>query len=347
MTVRVGTVLSVRDWEPGLVAAAHDSALVRIVVRAFRPQDLDVHLDAMDVVVVGGDTAWLTPVHVRTWKSAGVAVLGVVPAGDRPAADLLASGGADEVVPDSIPIDALVQAIRFIQPGRVLADAASGGRTVGVTGTRGAPGCTEVAVAYAASVADDGSALLIDADVEAPAVAIRLGLAPRPDLLDAIDGVRSEAMLDPVAVHTVGPLGVVVGPHRGAADDVRPSHVESVIRAARQRYDTTIVDLGTSEVGRALVEDLDATILVADASALGIVRAARLVERWMGPAPALVLNRVDPSARERSIEAARRWTGLEPAVVVRDRRAVRRAACSARAPDRRFARAVGRLGWVS
>lgn len=347
MTTRIATVLSVREWEPALVAAARDSASVRIMVRAFQPSDIDQYIEDVDVVVVGGDTAWVTPAHVRGWRSAGVAVIGVVPAGDRPAEDLLVTGGADEVVPDSIAVDALVQAIRFVAPHAPPPSTNGTGRRIAVVGARGAPGCTEVAVAYASAVAVDTSCVLLDLDVDAPSVAVRLGLDPRPDLEDVIDSVHDDGSIDPSCVHHVGKLAVVTGPHRGAGGEHRLSHLEGVVRASALRWHTVVADLGASTISRPMLEQVDEAILVVDASALGIVRAARLVDEWMGPAPALVLNRVDPASRQQTIEATRKWTGLDPAVVVADRRAVRRAACSARAPDRRFARTVGQLGRAS
>lgn len=344
MTLRIATVLSVREWEASLVAAARESATFRIIVRAFQPSDIDRYLDDLDVVVVGGDTAWLTPAHIRSWRGRGIGVLGVAPNGDRPAADLLASGGVNEVVPDSIATEALVHAIRFVAPEATAPATEAPGRTIAVVGARGAPGCTEVALAYAVDVATDMSCLLIDLDLEAPSIAVRLGLDPRPDLADAIDSVQQDGAIEASCTHHVGRLAVITGPHRAAAGELRATHLEGVVRAATNRWQSVVIDLGSSDSSRPMLELVDDVILVVDGSALGIVRAARLVEDWMGPAPALVLNRVDAAHREHTVAAARRWTGLEPSIVLPDRRAVRRAACSARAPERRFARSVARLG---
>ncbi|HSJ72497.1 MAG TPA: hypothetical protein VLA29_12715 [Acidimicrobiia bacterium] len=343
MTVRVATILSSRDWEPNLVAHARDSVAVRIVVRAFQPRDIEDRIEGIDVVVAGGEISWVTPAHIRAWKASGLGVLGVVPAGDAPARDLLLAGGSDDVVPDTIDIGALVQAIRFVAPESSVARSDTAGTVIGVLGARGAPGSTEVAISFALATAERRSTVLIDADVEAPSVAIRLGLPPRPDITDAADEVRQDGSVPLGAVHSVGSLAVIVGSHRPGEALFRDIHLESVIRAARNRWRTVIVDIGASRMASSVVGDLDDAILVVDASALGIVRAARLADGWMGPAPALVLNRVTPSNRAQSVEAVRRWTGLDPAVIVHDRPAVRKASCSARLPERRFAQAVGRL----
>jgi hypothetical protein len=75
-----------------------------------------------------------------------------------------------------------------------------------------------------------------------------------------------------------------------------------------------------------------------------VVRAAQITSEWLGPQPTLVLNRVDQRDRTQVVEAARRWTGLEPAAVVLERKQVRRATVSARMPDRQFTRAIASVG---
>ena len=53
MTPRVATVLSARDWESGLVALARDTAEVRLVLRAYRPEEVEEEAHRLDVVVAG------------------------------------------------------------------------------------------------------------------------------------------------------------------------------------------------------------------------------------------------------------------------------------------------------
>ena len=344
MTIAVATVLSAREWEPGLVAHARTNGAIRVVVRAFQPQDIERHIDDVDVIVVGGEVSWVTPASLASWRSRGVGIVGVVPEGDRPAHQLLALGGADEVVPESMDPVAIVQAIRFVAPRAARETSEGRGSVVGVVGARGAPGCTEVAISYAMAHSSDRATVLVDADLEAPSIAIRLGLRPRPDLSDAADHIRSEGVIDGAHIHAMRDLDVIVGSHRPEEMTLAPRLVDEVLRYLPSRWDLGVVDLGASVTALGHLESVDEAILVVDASALGIVRAARLVEQWIGPAPALVLNRVMPATRAQSIEAVRTWTGLEPAVVVADRPRVRRAACSASAPERRFSRAVARLG---
>ena len=139
----------------------------------------------IDVVVAGGEVAWVTPHQIATWRRLGFAVIGIHPPGDAPAASLLELGGASEVLPDNVDVVALVQAIRFVAPLEQSVVSGDRGRVTAVVGARGAPGCTEVACAYAVTQAGRFKTLLIDADLTGPALAVRLGVTPRPDITDA------------------------------------------------------------------------------------------------------------------------------------------------------------------
>jgi Flp pilus assembly CpaE family ATPase len=120
--------------------------------------------------------------------------------------------------------------------------------------------------------------------------------------------------------------------------------IAGVVGAAASQFDNVVLDTGALISGSVLIEESDSVLLVVDASAIGVVRAAQITSRWMGPQPTLILNRVDPRGRSQVIEAARRWTGLEPAAVVPERRQVRRITAAARMPDRRFTNALSAVG---
>jgi MinD superfamily P-loop ATPase len=340
MTLRVATVLSARDWEPMLVAAARETAAIRLVLRAYEPNEIRIRAGDIDVVVAGGETTWVTPAQITAWRRAGLGVVGMYPAGDRPARDLLHAAGADEVVSDDVPTEGLIQTIRFLGPAAPTAEAPSIGQTVAVTGPRGAPGRTEVALALAWNWAKRHRTILLDADTAAPAVAVRLGIAPRPDLTDAADRVRSDGRILPEVLHTAGGFSVIVGSDRPGEAPLRNGMAEDVAEAATSVFDVVILDLGAAEHGVPLLKRADHAVLVVDASAVGLVRSARLVDQWAGPPPALVVNRVPSGAAQEITRAARRWTGLEPAALIPDRGKVRAAARAARPPDRGFRRAL-------
>jgi MinD superfamily P-loop ATPase len=343
VTLRVATVLSAREWEANLVAEARRTAAVRLVLRAYQPGDVDERLDELDVVVAGAETSWVTPARIATWRRRGVRVVGIHPEGDRPGRDLLRAAGADEVLDDTVPVDAILQTIRFLAPPTAPGAEDVGGAVVAVTGPRGAPGRTEVALALASRWARKRRTILIDLDLDAPALAIRLGLSPRPDLTDAADRVRETGAIPAGTARAVGRLHVVVGSHRPGEPSLRRALVEDVVEAAAAAYPVVVLDAGETDPDDPILKRADHAVLVVDAGALGIVRAARAVAEWSGPPPALVLNRVGRGRTDEATVAARRWTGLDPAAFVPDHRAIAEATRHAGPPDRRLDRALSRL----
>jgi Flp pilus assembly CpaE family ATPase len=116
--------------------------------------------------------------------------------------------------------------------------------------------------------------------------------------------------------------------------------VEDVVEVATSQYDTAVLDLGAAPPDDRILKRADQAILVVDGSAVGVVRAARLVAEWSGPPPQIVVNRAARHEHDQLIEAVLRWTGIEPVAVIDDRRSVRTAALRARHPDRQFRRAL-------
>jgi MinD-like ATPase involved in chromosome partitioning or flagellar assembly len=340
MTVRVATVLSAQEWEPRLVSHARETAELRIVLRAFQPDEIEERSDDIDIVVAGAEVSWVTPAQISAWRHMGLSVLGVHPRGDVPAATLLRTAGVDELVPDDTDAESLITAIRFLAPRAEGDDEGPTGSTVAVIGARGAPGTTEVALGLALNAAEAGPAILIDLDLDAPSIAIRLGLPPRPDITDLADQVRATGVIDTDAVHSIGSLDVVTGSHRVGEGALRPAMVEDVIEVATFRYDTVVLDLGAASPDDRNLKRADQAVLVVDGSAVGVVRAARLVTEWSGPPPDVVVNRGTRHERDQLIEAVIHWTGIEPVAVIEDRRAIRTAALSARLPDRVFCKAL-------
>jgi hypothetical protein len=162
MTLRVATVLSAREWESRLVAAARATAAIRLVLRAYLPDEVLERGADLDVVVVGSETPWASAVRLRSWSRAGLLVVGVHPAGDRPASVRLAE--ADLVLPDDLPAETMLREIRLLEPAALRPD--PGYPTVAVTGARGAPGRTEVALGIAWLLSGEGPATLVDADLD-------------------------------------------------------------------------------------------------------------------------------------------------------------------------------------
>jgi len=343
VTVRVATVLSAQEWEPRLVSHARETAELRIVLRAFQPHEIEERRDEIDIVVAGAEVAWVTPAQIATWQHMGLNVLGIHARGDAPAAAMFERAGVDELATDDTDAESLITAIRFLAPRTEQEAGGDTGSTLAVIGARGAPGTTEVALAMAFNATATGASILIDLDLDAPAVAIRLGLTPRPDITDLADQVRATGSIDEDALHRVGDLDVVTGSHRIGESVVRPTMVEDVIEVATFHYDNVVLDLGAAPPDDRILKRADAAVLVVDGSAVGVVRAARLVTEWSGPPPRIVINRAARHERDQLVEAVLHWTGLEPVAVIEDRRSVRSAALAARLPDRHLCRALDRV----
>jgi len=336
MTTRVATVLSARDWEPDLVAEAREHASLRIVLRAYRPEEIDQFAGDVDVVVAGVETSWVTPGLIAGWRRKGLHVIGIHPVGDLPGAELLSIGGVDECLADSTPVASLVQSIQFVAASLERPVPEQLGRSVVVVGNRGGPGATEVSLAVAHNEGRRRSTVIIDGDVAGPALAVRLGVAPRPDVTDAVDSVRAGGIIEPDAFRRIHGIDVIVGSHRPGEPLLSDHHLEDVMDAALAQWDTVVVDAGLVSAESTLVKRADEAIIVADGTATGLVRLAQLVAGWAGPPPVIVANRVGRGDGAQVTEAVREWTGLEPSAVVPWRRSIHTAARTARPPDRRL-----------
>jgi len=328
--LRVATVLSAREWEARLVASARDSALVKLVLRAFLPDEVTSQADGIDVVVAGAETPWVTATRVAAWRRLGLRVVGLHAPSDRPAAERLEAGGADLVMCDDLDADLIVREIRLLDVESRELEARSG-RLIAVTGVPGAPGVTEVAVAIAWNEAGGGQSVLLDGNLAAPSVAVRLGLSPRPDLVDLIDASLGSAVpsIDPFP--RLGRLSVVPGALRSRDPGIRSDAVVDVVVALATDH-TVVADSGTWPNSGAVLREADAAVVVASGTPTSIVRLARLAEGWTGPTPHLVINGVALSRSADVVAAARRWSGLEPFAVIPRSRRVLSAASTGIAP---------------
>ncbi|MEK7252418.1 MAG: hypothetical protein AAB198_04085 [Actinomycetota bacterium] len=330
MNLRVATVLSAREWESRLVAAARTSASVRLVLRAFLPDEVIEHSHELDVVVVGSETPWVSTARLAAWVRAGIRVVGIHPMGDRPAADRLASAGVDLVLSDDLPAETILREIRLLEPAAERSDPSH--PLVAVTSGGGAPGRTEIALALAWTLAGRARCTLVDADLTAPGLAVRLGIPPRPDLADAVDAVHETGTVPDHLLHPAGRLRIVTGSHRSGEPPLRPEPVFDVIDALRVTT-PVVADTGGWPNGAEIVKAATTAIVVVDASPTGIVRTAALLGEWAGPPPRLVLNRVEPGHAAEAVAATRRWTGLDPVALVGFRRGVMRTSRRGDRPD--------------
>ncbi len=284
MTIPVATVIGGRPWEAELVATARNTGLARIVARCVDPADVTRASPPARVVVVGSETPWLTPAVVRTWRHRGLAVVGVHPPSDRPGRRLLAEGGCDLIVGDDRPALEILGELAAVAPPppRPTVD------IVAVTGPRGAPGRTEVALALAWVLGGRAPTVLAECDFEGRALGLRLALAP------ATAGMRLDR---------VGPIDVLhLAPGAGPLSE---SLLARTLATAGERFEHVVTD-----VGPRIPTGSGPTILVTTPAPVLLVRTAAMLHRWEGPPPLLVANRVGGTS---DLRAVRRATGLEPA----------------------------------
>ena len=306
---RIATVLSAREWEPNLVDAARRDPTVRVVRRAYEPQDLE-RAAPLDIVVVGAETSWITSSRIRSIRRSGTKVVGVYPSGDRPGHELLRRGGVDVALPDSTPAEDLLSAASMVAADSL--PSIQTGRLISVTGPRGAPGRTEVAIALAQAIAPRTPTAIVDLDLDAPGVAFRLGLGPGPGLVDIVDAARSGDR--ELKSNSIGPgeLTVVGGSGLPSTGSAATFNTAELLDTVLTSFALSIADVGPWRIDNPTLSTSDATVLVCDAHPTSLIRAARLVHDWEGPVPYLVLNRAGSPPDETTLRTARRALGLEP-----------------------------------
>ena len=191
---------------------AKETAEVRLVLRAYRPEEVEEEAHRLDVVVAGAETTWVTPARIAAWRHRGLRVVGIFPCGDGPARQRLVAGGADEVLPDDTPAGEVVRTIRLLRPAAAVVAASPTARVMVVTGPPGAPGRTEVALALAWQWAARRRTLLLDLDLGGPGPggAPRPAAPPRPDRRRR-GGARDRGAARPGPIVECGPLGLIVG----------------------------------------------------------------------------------------------------------------------------------------
>lgn len=343
--LRVATVLSAREWEARLVAVARDTAAVKLVLRAFLPDEVSTHAASIDVVVAGAETPWVTPTRVAAWRRLGLRVVGLHARTDRPAAERLTAGGADLVLADDLEADQIVREIRLLDLAGEPAEGRNGSMIV-VTGVSGGIGITEVALALAWNESGRGRTVLLDGDLASPSIAVRLGLRPRPDLCDVVDaslGNGIEPTLD--RMPSMGRLTVIPGAIRPFDTGLRIESVVDIAEAVAAEK-AVVIDAGEWPTSRSLVREADQVVVVVPSTPVGVVRLARLVESWAGPQPELVVNAV--TGREGGIAASvRRWSGLDPTALIPLSDRIRRSGASGAPPHRSIRRRLRDVGSTS
>lgn len=277
MRPSIATVIG-PGWEPRLVAHARNSGLARLVGRCCDPSALADVASRADTVYIGSDVSWLVDTDLRHLNNR-TRLIGV--AADAPGERLLDRAGVSEIVDASTPPSGLLS-LALAETER------SRRKLIEVTGPRGAPGRSEVALALAFAT----NGCLVEADRPGPSLGLRMALPPTRQ--------RTPVDLDDAVF-----CPETAGPEAPALDLAELDRLRSLRL-------TTIVDTGPDGVLHR-VADVDRVVIVGEATDVGVVRLARLCEGWMGPTPALVVNR---HQEHQDLRRVIRATGLEPAAVI-------------------------------
>jgi Flp pilus assembly CpaE family ATPase len=313
--------------------------------------------------------------------AAGVVPVGVTSRGDATAEEQLRAVGVEHVVASdadaAVVASILAEAVRTSGPDappsvrraqRSFADPSSSmpippgagvpvlpdeparrGSVVAVWGPTGAPGRTTVAVTLADELARLGVAsLLVDADVYGGTVAAVLGLLDESPGVAAACRQASGQRLDAAALAALcwqlsAQLRVLTGiPLASRWPELRPAAVASVLAAARQLADFTVVDCGfcleTDEelsfdtlaprrngATLAVLDDADLIVVVGAADPIGMQRLVRglaeLRDTEVAAPMWVVLNRVRegvvPGNAPAELTAAlERFAGRTPAALL-------------------------------
>lgn len=333
------------------------------------------------VALVAADLRRLDADAVDRLVAAEVTPVGMVRRGDEQAQDRLHALGIEYLVPDdadaTVVAGVLAEAATARptdqprQAGaarRMFADPATSmavppgsgdrvdpaapsrrGTVLAVWGPTGAPGRTTVAITLADELARAGRAtLLVDADVYGGTVAAELGLLDESPGLAAACRLASGTRLDGAALAGLcwqlnARLRVLTGiPIASRWTEVRATALASVLAAARQLADFTVVDCGfcleTDEelsfdslaprrngATLAVLDDADTVLVVGAADPIGMQRLVRalaeLRDAEVAASPLVVLNKVrrgvvpgDPHAELAA--ALELFSGMRPAALL-------------------------------
>jgi MinD-like ATPase involved in chromosome partitioning or flagellar assembly len=263
-------------WESALVQACQAGQVpAQVVHRCYDLGDLLAVAAAgqAEAAVVAAGTRWLDRDALARLDAAGLAVVGVAPAGDEASERRLRQLGLLHVASERDPPDALVERARTAlaaEPGEEASPPSpdeeasppspqktqpeSDARHVlaAVWGPKGAPGRTTVAVNLAfEAAAVGGEVLLVDADTYGGAVAQTLGFLDDAPGLGWAARLAGRGELDVLrlrqSVRRAAPGGPRVLPGLPRAElwtEVRPGTWEAMLELFRAAFPVTVVDAG-------------------------------------------------------------------------------------------------------
>jgi len=351
---QIALAASARDWPDNLHRFLMDHGGGRVRSRVMGPEQAIA--DDFDVILIDDICSFLTPRLVARLRDSGKEVIGVFSPEDGPDAKrrLLECGITDVIESDAPPEEFLTLTSATLshrsQPPTSESRSAEA-CVIGVTGIAGS-GVTEVAIGLARDLAWRERSVLIDLNLDQPAIAQRLDLPLHPNLLTAVDLAHHDQARLGEALQQKEELSVLVGlPPSSAGSGSLPNRdlLALVQDLSAGAFSSVVADLGSDH--RSLPAPLlDVVIVVGTASPVGLTRLIRLVDSTPRSERAEVLavvNRAPGGSRQSDdmkVEMADAL-GVRPMLMLRDDRRVSRAAWDGRFVDRgHFQKSISRLG---
>lgn len=223
---------------------------------------------------------------------------------------------------------------------RVSARPASSPVVIAVTSPHGSAGKTTVAINIALELAaEKARVLLIDADLEGPAVANHFLLSEQPAGIGAALRIATQQRFDLDQLERLSfqfqksTLRIMPGSHAIPTQPIDSSSIDNLLETARSGYDFTVIDLGcipatnadeTGQLTSAIMALADRTIVVSLADPIGVFRLLS-IEHLLSAASKpvdLLINRVRnsviASARREIAITLQRLSTLEPKAYLPD-----------------------------
>ena len=223
---------------------------------------------------------------------------------------------------------------------RVSPKASSSPVVIAVTSPHGSTGKTTVAINIALELASEKArVLLIDGDIQGPAVANHFALTQQPAGLQAALRIAGQQRFDLEQLERLSfqfqksTLRIMPGSQNFPSQPIDQSAIANLLETARSGYEFTVVDLGSlsgdgsgtqAELTNTLILLADRTVMVCLADPIGIFRLLgieNLIAATSQPVD-LVMNRVRnsviASARREIAITLQRLSALEPKAYLPD-----------------------------
>lgn len=354
MGPQIALAASARDWPDSLHRFLMDHGGGRVRSRVMGPEQAIA--DDFDVILIDDICSFLTPRLIARLRESGKEVIGVFSPEDGPDAKrrLLECGITDVIESDASPEEflTLTSATLAHRSQPPTSDSRSvEACVIGVTGIAGS-GVTEVAIGLARDLAWREPSVLVDLNLDQPAIAQRLDLPLHPNLLTAVDLAHHDQARLGEAVQQKEELNVLVGlpPSRAGSGSLPNRDVLALVQdLSTGPFSSVVADLGSDHLSLP-TKVLDVVIVVGLASPVGLTRLIRLVDSTPPPDRAEVLavvNRAPGGSRradEMRVELASAL-GARPMMMLREDRRVGSASWDGGFVDRgHFEKSISRLG---